>query len=137
MSEQTHNYWLVMDKEGGDEARFKARSSLPRWAVMKVAVAAKKGDENDQMVALLDLTNATLLPEEHERFDQYMSDHDEAIEGLQDALSGLFEDYTNRPLEQSSPSAPVLSTTQPTSRVVSFSRGTVEAVAAEKSSSTA
>ena len=130
-------YWLVLSED--EEGRFRAVDKPPRWAFLQTAVAAKKGDEEDQMVALYELTQALLLPSERARFDRYMGDNDEFFDKLQDSISKLCEEYVERPLAASSNSSSSSEPTAPTSRVVSLSRGVVEVTSpeAETPSSTA
>lgn len=116
---------LVLDKDDKD-GQFLAAPVVPRWAFMKMAVSAKKGDELGQMAALYDLTLALIQKDERNRFDEYMADHDDAFENLQDAVNTLCEEITSRPLGPPSSSTPPSEPTVPSSRVVSFSRGTVE-----------
>jgi len=140
-TEKERGFFFVVDSDD-DAGIFRARSTMPRWAVMKVAVAAKKGDETEQMVALLDLCNAVLKDDaERARFDAYMNAHDDALERLEDSLTNLFTSYSEgkqeRPLPRTSSSSETSNETPPRSRVVSLSRGTVQVVEPETNSSTA
>lgn len=110
---------------------FRCMPEAPRWAVMKIAVAAKSKDQLTQMAALVKFTQVCVVPADRERLDDYLNEHDDAVERLQEALNAPMMFWSGRPLEQPQTSSTASSPAQesePTSRVVSLWAGTSETV---------
>ena len=110
------------------EGVFQAVDEPPMWAFMKVSVAYKSKDNVTKMAALVKLVNVLVVPEDRDRLDDYLMEHNEAVTKLEDALAVVGAYWSGRPLERSStssaPSQPVVS--GPSLRVVSLSAGTSE-----------
>lgn len=121
-TQETNTLKLILDKDN-EEGQFNAVNTSPKWAFMKFAVAVKKKDDMATTEALINLSYALVRPEERNRFDDWMNEHDD-VEGLVQAVNDLALRLENRPLAPSSSSAPSLTPTEPTSQVVSFGQGT-------------
>jgi len=109
---------------------FTTVESAPKWAMMKMATVAKSKDQVAQMAALVKLVGVCVVEEDRDRLDDYLNEHDDAVDRLEEALTPVMTFWSGRPLEQrpaSSQPSP-LTESAPSSRVVSLSRGTVEDV---------
>lgn len=94
--------------------------------MLRYAEALESGEQMRQMAGVMRLLRTIVIDDDHAKIDALLdrkqdrprwSDIDEAIGRAMTAL-------TERPTQPSSPSVDGPSTTQPTSRVVSLSRGT-------------
>lgn len=115
------------------EGVFRSVEKPPQWAFMKMAVAAKKQDKIAQMAAMVDLVTVCVPAEERDRLNDYLLEHDDAVDKLEGALTDLGTYWSGRPLEPSSTSSTASPSTEPEPqlRVVSLSAGTVEMVPME------
>lgn len=89
----------------GPEATFRALPGPPRWAFMKMAVAAKSDDGTEQMAAMYQLALACVVKSERNRMDTYLVENDEAMDRLEPGLETLSNFWAGRPLVRSSLSA--------------------------------
>lgn len=109
------------------EERFPCRDEMPAWSLMKLAKATQ-GNEQQALAGMYDLVMGLVLPDEHTRFDAYMSTHAVDFDTLNEAIGALMTGYTDRPTERPSPSPAGQMPTGRPSRVVSWSAGTVREV---------
>jgi hypothetical protein len=111
---------------------FACRPSVPRWDLMRLASAMSSGDTMRGMGAMFDFVSKLIAPEAWPEFDAFMSEagldnFDELDNAIGDALAemggrGKGRDESSMPSSGGSPTE----ATPAASRVVSFSRGTVE-----------
>lgn len=127
--EEDTSAYLVLDPDD-DGAKFKCRKTIPRWQMMGLASAVRTGDEMKAMGAMYDFVHAIVLPEQHGALDEYMSEHDQAYDNLDDAIGSAMQAIVNpgRPTQRASHSSGSSTTTPLPSRVVSLSQGTVDGV---------
>ena len=109
---------------------FLLRPEAPKHGrIMQLMRVEKRGDEADKVTAFLDFLES-MLDESVDagEFDAAICemDADEIAEALKKAAESYQADPTSAGQESSSPSGGGSPTGAPTSRVVSFSKGTVE-----------
>lgn len=104
---------------------FKCRPSLPRYPLLRVAIAEKLGDEMKLVSATVDFLLAVVQPTSRDRLDQLLMEHDEVFDEIEGALDHLMGQYSGNDGGGSASSPPSSTETNQTSRVVSFSQGTV------------
>lgn len=127
---------------GGES--FEVVAHVPHWNLLRLASAMDSGDDMRALAGMYRFFELLVVPEEWERFDAHMSTLDLGNADLEHAIGDVLVAQAGRgkgsgvPSGHSSGGSPTDST-PPSSRVVSFSRGTVEVVAdesGEKTSST-
>ena len=119
------------------EESFRARETLPAWALMKLAKSQNSGDAMQQVAGLHDFLLAVFSDDERERFEAFMEAHpDVTFEELETAVGGLMQSYTARPTGRPSPSPAGPTSSGGESRVVSLSRGTARAAEASSTAGT-
>lgn len=118
-------------KIAGEE--FECVVSVPHWSLMKLAKALTVDDDMLGLAAMYDFLGVLVIDSEWERFDTFMGTIDIEKSSLDHAIGDVIVQMSNRgkaSAGSSSPSSGGLPTpgTPPTSRVVSFSQGTVRDV---------
>lgn len=115
----------------GDEA-FRCLPRVPFWLVAKVSHLERIGAPDEQTIpAMYELVMGMLDPSERGRADQALGQMpDLRANDLTAAIRGAMAEMSSLPFRSSSPSSDgaTTSATPTSSRVVSFSRGTVEEV---------
>ncbi|TVQ65059.1 MAG: hypothetical protein EA379_00465 [Phycisphaerales bacterium] len=106
--------------------RFETRETLPGWQLLRLASDMRSEDAMRQMAGMHDFILALLAPHERPRFERFMADADAPLEEVEQVVGALMAEYSDRPTERPSGSPAGPPSTGPRSRVVSFSRGTVE-----------
>lgn len=114
----------------GDE-EFECVPWVPQWHIMRLAKALSTDDEMLGLAAMYDFLGHLVTKEEWPRFDAFMSTLDLERSALDNAIGDVLVEMGGRGKasgESSGPSSGGSPTpeTSPSSRVVSFSRGTVE-----------
>jgi hypothetical protein len=114
---------------GSASFRLAAPGQLPGGLILRIAEAEKRPQE--ALGLFLRLARRLVHSDERDRFEAFL-DSDEFLdlsaEHIQSAVSAAMESMTARPTGRSEPSQAGPPNTEGTSRVVSFSRGTVQAV---------
>lgn len=107
---------------------FPLRNDPPKVGRLLVLARAEKRGQQTQMAAYLDFIESMLAEHDPEEFEAAICEMDEKDiqAALEQAAESFKADPTSAGQASSSPSGPGSSTGAPTSRVVSFSRGTVE-----------
>lgn len=118
-----------MLRVGGEE--FECVAWVPQWSLMRLAKAMSTNDEMLGLAGMYDFLSTLVLPAEWARFDAFMSTLDLERSDLDNAIGDVLVEMGGRGKASAGSSSPSLggSTTPETpqqSRVVSFSRGTVE-----------
>lgn len=102
------------------EERFACNEELSAWALMKLAKAAQ-GSEMAALAGMYDLVVSVIMPDERERFDAFMADHNIPFDELNTSIGALMTSYTDRPTDRPSLSQPGPTPNAGQSRVVSLS----------------
>lgn len=108
---------------------FRCRPAVPYWHMMKLAKAYKSDDVSDAMAGMVDFLEKIIDPEVWDEFDAHMSTTDVDLGTLDKAIGDALASMAGRGKDEgpsSSPSSTGSESTSTPSRVVSFSRGTVE-----------
>jgi len=106
--------------------RFETRETLPGWQLLRLASDMRSDDAMRQMAGMYDFILAMLRPDERARFERFMAAADVPMEEVEQIVSALMAEHSDRPTERPSGSPAGPRSTGQRSRVVSFSRGTVE-----------
>lgn len=121
---------------------------VPHWNTMRLAAAMDSGDDMKALAAMYRFVLGMVRPEEHERLDAHLSTIDFERSELDHAIGDAMVDMARRgkgtgvPTSTrltepgSGPSSAGSPETKPMRRVVSLSRGTVEAHEGAPTSST-
>lgn len=94
--------------------------------MLRYSEAMDSGEQVRQMAAVMRLLRAVIVDEDHAKIDALLDRKKDRprFKDIDEAIGRAMEAVAARPTQPSSPSSDGPSTTQPTSRVVSLSRGT-------------
>lgn len=103
------------------EERFRCPEERSAWSLLKLAKSQTSKDDNAALVGMYDFVMETVIPEERERLDAFLSDAAVTFDELNQAIGVLMTSYTDRPTEPPSLSPHGPSPTEGGPRVVSLS----------------
>lgn len=103
-------------------------SELPAGVILEMADASVRQETMAQMAAMYRLLRTVVIDEDQKLLDEALHDRSLTVDLFTQQFEALIEAYTDRPTERPSGSPDGADPTGPSSKVVSFARGTVEAV---------
>lgn len=101
--------------------RFRCPDERSAWSLLKLAKSQTSKEDNAALVGMYDFVMETVVHEERERLDAFLSDAAVSFDELNQAIGALMTSYTDRPTEPPLPSPPGPNQTADGPRVVSLS----------------
>lgn len=111
-----------------DDVTFVCEGGISTLDISEFAKVAKTGiDTEDPAAAAVfaEFFEAALGPKVYAQFRKHVRDHGTDQDVFVDIMSGIIEDFLGRPTQEPSHSQDGPSTTGPTSKVVSLSKGSI------------
>lgn len=117
---------------------FECVKHVPNWNIMRLASAMDSADEMKALAVMHDFVLRLVVEDERQRLDEFLSEYDFEFSELEHSIGDALVEVSGRgkgdgiprgirPSEESSsPSSGGSTETNPSRRVVSLSRGTVE-----------